>query len=87
MQEEKWENYKQYATKKKLVNKEIKEEIRKYLNKWRRRQDGGLEGLELTSSHKNNKIKTTAEQPLTKKTQTYQKRYSTSKDKEVTTVW
>ena len=45
------------------------------------KQDGGVEGLEFTSSHKNTKT-TTAEQPLTKKTRTYQKRYSTPKDKE-----
>ena len=51
------------------------------------RQDGGVEGLELTSSHENTKI-TTAEQPSTKKTGTYHIRCSTSKDKEAaTTRW
>lgn len=53
-----------------------------------RKQDGGIEGLELTSFHKNTKItQLTAEKPPTKKTGRYQKRYSTSKDKEATIRW
>ena len=38
--------------------------------------------LELTSSHENTKSQLIAEQPLIKEAGTYQKRYSTSKDKE-----
>ena len=45
-----------------------------------RRQDVEVEGLEL--SHKIPKSQLSLEQPLTKKTVTYQRRYSTSKDKE-----
>lgn len=47
------------------------------------RQDDGVKRLEFTASHKTTKSQLTAEQPLTKKTRTYQKAYSinTSKDK------
>ena len=44
----------------------------KCLNLSERRQDGTVEGLELTSSHENIKT-TTAEKPLTKKIGTNQK--------------
>ena len=48
----------------------------------RGRQDDRVEGLELTSSHKNTKSQPPAEQlSTTKKKRTYQKRYSISKDK------
>jgi len=49
------------------------------------RYDGRIEGLELTFSHENTKI-TTDEQSSPKKPGTYQKRYSTSKDKEGATA-
>ena len=47
-------------------------------------QDGDTEGRELTASVKAPKSQLTAEQPLTKITETYQKRYPTAKDKEAT---
>ena len=47
-------------------------------------QDGDTEGRELTASMKAPKSQLTAEQPLTKITETYQKRYPTAKDKEAT---
>ena len=46
-------------------------------------QDGDTEGCELTASVKAAK-KLPAEQPLTKITETHQKRYPTAKDKEAT---
>ena len=46
------------------------------------RIDGGVEGLELTLSHKTPKSQLAAEWPSTKKIQTYQKGCSTSKDRE-----
>ena len=51
------------------------------------KNNSAREGHELISSHENTKIRT-VKQPLTKKkknTETYQKRYPTSKDKEETT--
>ena len=47
-----------------------------------KKQDGIIEGLELTFSHENTKI--TTEQSLTKYTGTYPKIYSTSKDEGAT---
>lgn len=52
---------------------------------WIQRQ-AGVEGLELTSSHEDTKIKTNCLTAIDKKTGTYQKRCSTSKDKEEATT-
>lgn len=47
-------------------------------------QDSDTEGCELTASVKAAKSQLPAEQPLTKITETHQKRYPTAKDKEAT---
>ena len=50
------------------------------------RQDGKVEGCELTSSYGNTKITTTVEQSSTSKLWNLPKRYSTPKDKEEATT-
>ena len=60
-----------YTNLKMCAPREIINRVRRHAINFR--QDSGVEGLELSSSHKNTKSQLIAEQPLTKQTVSYQK--------------